>query len=208
MLVILPSVLAVPSLELQQQQQPNALPSSQGKFVKSNNGATTSTTGNKATTTSTAAAGAAAISQHVNSSNNQQNSNSNNNSDNDLYITANAVNATNSAVKIILNDYSDAFSQIINNENEQQQQQRHQQLHSGHQNSTSPDDYLFDFHHDLLDSFRGTHSLPRQPMYTNEFAVHIPAGPEMADIIANKYGFTNMGQVSFENAILIFKTKN
>ncbi|XP_058978156.1 furin-like protease 2 isoform X2 [Musca domestica] len=206
MLVILPSVLAVPSLELQQQQQPNALPSSQGKFVKTNNGATTSTTGNKVTTTSTAAAaaGAAAISQHVNSSNNQQNSNNNNNSDNDLYITSNAMNATNSAVKIILNDYSDAFSQIINNENEQQQQQ---QLHSGHQNSTSPDDYLFDFHDDLLDSFRGTHSLPRQPMYTNEFAVHIPAGPEMADIIANKYGFTNMGQIGALKDYYLFHHK-
>ncbi|XP_061400858.1 furin-like protease 2, partial [Musca vetustissima] len=223
MLVILPSVLAVPSLDLQhqhhpqQQQQPNALPFHEGKLVKTNsnnnynNAATSTTTGNKAATTTLAGA-TTAISQHVNSSNNYQNSSNsrhnNNNSDNDLYITSNDMNATNSAVKIILNDYSDAFSQIINNENEQQRQQ--QLHHTGHQNSTSPaaDDYLLQFHDDLLDSFRGTHSLPRQPMYTNEFAVHIPAGPEMADLIANRYGFTNMGQIGALKDYYLFHHKH
>lgn len=36
----------------------------------------------------------------------------------------------------------------------------------------------------------------RVPIYQNEFAVHIPNGAEVADRIAHKYGFQNMGQVS------------
>lgn len=36
----------------------------------------------------------------------------------------------------------------------------------------------------------------RIPIYQNEFAVHIPSGAEVADRIAHKYGFQNMGQVS------------
>jgi hypothetical protein len=36
----------------------------------------------------------------------------------------------------------------------------------------------------------------RQPIYQNEFAVHIFGGAEKADRVARKYGFTNMGQVS------------
>lgn len=36
----------------------------------------------------------------------------------------------------------------------------------------------------------------RIPIYQNEFAVHIPSGAEVADRIAHKYGFENMGQVS------------
>lgn len=35
----------------------------------------------------------------------------------------------------------------------------------------------------------------RLPIYQNEFAVHIPSGAEVADRIAHKYGFENMGQV-------------
>lgn len=35
----------------------------------------------------------------------------------------------------------------------------------------------------------------RIPIYQNEFAVHIPTGAEVADRIAHKYGFQNMGQV-------------
>jgi hypothetical protein len=34
-----------------------------------------------------------------------------------------------------------------------------------------------------------------QPVYLNEFAVYIPGGPGVADDIAHKYGFTNLGQV-------------
>lgn len=35
-----------------------------------------------------------------------------------------------------------------------------------------------------------------QPIYHNEFAVYIPSGNAMADDIAAKHGFTNLGQVS------------
>lgn len=41
----------------------------------------------------------------------------------------------------------------------------------------------------------GAYSLPDDPIYTNEFAVHIPAGKYVADGIADKYGFINRGQV-------------
>lgn len=36
----------------------------------------------------------------------------------------------------------------------------------------------------------------QQPVFMNEFAVHVPAGGEAADRIAEKHGFTNIGQVS------------
>lgn len=36
-----------------------------------------------------------------------------------------------------------------------------------------------------------------KPIYSNEFAVHIPEGAEAADHIAAKHGFVNRGQVSF-----------
>lgn len=194
MLVILPTVWAVPSLEQQQHQQ-NALPRHEGKPTSSANmnNVASSSKSNSTSTIATAQSNRAAISQHVNTSNNYPNSRSN--SDNDLYRTSQNLNTTNAAVKIILNDYSDAFSQIINNENEQQEEQQ-LKLQQHQNSSTSPQDHIEQFHGDLLDSLRSTHSLPRQPMYTNEFAVHVPAGPEMADIIASKYGFTNMGQVS------------
>ncbi|KAJ3656722.1 hypothetical protein Zmor_015772 [Zophobas morio] len=35
-----------------------------------------------------------------------------------------------------------------------------------------------------------------EPLYSNEFAVHIPDGNEVADEIAAKHGFVNRGQVS------------
>lgn len=35
-----------------------------------------------------------------------------------------------------------------------------------------------------------------KPVYSNEFAVHIPEGSEAADRIAAKHGFVNRGQVS------------
>lgn len=33
------------------------------------------------------------------------------------------------------------------------------------------------------------------PIYLNEFAVYIPSGPDVATVIADKYGFTNFGQI-------------
>lgn len=51
-------------------------------------------------------------------------------------------------------------------------------------------------HHPLGDTdIFGPYSLPDDPIYTNEFAVHIPAGKYVADGIADKYGFINRGQV-------------
>lgn len=47
---------------------------------------------------------------------------------------------------------------------------------------------------------RNLHSRTRlrhSPIFQNEFAVYVPNGEEMADSIAGKYGFSNMGQVSF-----------
>lgn len=35
----------------------------------------------------------------------------------------------------------------------------------------------------------------RAPVYHNEFAVYVPTGAEMADNVAAKHGFINMGQV-------------
>ena len=148
----------------------------------------------------------ATISQIVNTTNNNNNYNKNNINNDKL---------TNTAVKIILNDYNDAFLQLLNTTEkqqqpkQQQQKQKHQKLKEqkqqqqylekikNHLHEMEPDVSILHAD-DLLDSFRGTHSLPRQPMYTNEFAVHIPAGKDMADIIADKYGFINMGQVSHE----------
>lgn len=37
----------------------------------------------------------------------------------------------------------------------------------------------------------------KEPIYSNEFAVHIPDGKEAADAIASKHGFVNRGQVCY-----------
>lgn len=39
------------------------------------------------------------------------------------------------------------------------------------------------------------------PIYSNEFALHIPHGDEMANLIASKHGFVNRGQVSYISII-------
>ncbi|XP_046801325.1 furin-like protease 2 isoform X2 [Lucilia cuprina] len=132
----------------------------------------------------------ATISQSVNSTSNY---NSNNND-----------TTKNSAVKIILNDYNDAFLQMLPM-TEQKQKQHHSSVVKNHLLEMEPDVTVI--HDDLLDSFRGTHSLPHQPMYTNEFAVHIPAGKDMADLIADKYGFINMGQIGSLQDYYLFHHK-
>ncbi|XP_017055608.1 furin-like protease 2 isoform X2 [Drosophila ficusphila] len=57
-----------------------------------------------------------------------------------------------------------------------------------------------------LDGLEGTFgacSIPEEAMYTNEFAVNIPAGKQVADIIASKHGFINKGQIgSLDNYYL------
>ncbi|XP_017962667.1 furin-like protease 2 isoform X1 [Drosophila navojoa] len=59
-------------------------------------------------------------------------------------------------------------------------------------------------HLDDIDIF-GAYSIPDEPIYTNEFAVHIPAGKSVADIIANKYGFTNKGQIGALDDYYLFQ---
>lgn len=44
----------------------------------------------------------------------------------------------------------------------------------------------------------GGRKLKHRPIYQNEFAVYIPNGVNVADTVAAKHGFTNMGQVSVE----------
>lgn len=36
---------------------------------------------------------------------------------------------------------------------------------------------------------------PNDLIYHNQFAVHVPEGYDAANVIAEKYGFTNIGQV-------------
>lgn len=36
----------------------------------------------------------------------------------------------------------------------------------------------------------------QQPLYMNQFALHVPDGKEVADQIAEKHGLLNIGQVS------------
>lgn len=45
-------------------------------------------------------------------------------------------------------------------------------------------------------SSSSNNKLRRDPIYQNEFAVYIPDGVDVADRIAGKHGFSNMGQVS------------
>lgn len=83
-----------------------------------------------------------------------------------------SLNENEDAMNAIFSEFSDAFQGL----NLQQQ--------------TSDDSYS-DFNTDSLSKRK----LPQMPVYLNEFAVHIPAGWEVADAIASKYGFTNMGQI-------------
>ncbi|XP_016951900.1 furin-like protease 2 isoform X3 [Drosophila biarmipes] len=55
---------------------------------------------------------------------------------------------------------------------------------------------------DGVDMF-GAFSIPEEAIYTNEFAVNIPAGQQVADVIASKHGFINKGQIgSLDNYYL------
>lgn len=53
-----------------------------------------------------------------------------------------------------------------------------------------------DYYDGLIDTDANIR-VKRQPIYQNEFAVYIPNGADVANRIADKYGFTNLGQVSF-----------
>ncbi|XP_017145820.1 furin-like protease 2 isoform X2 [Drosophila miranda] len=51
----------------------------------------------------------------------------------------------------------------------------------------------------------GPYSIPEEAIYTNEFAVHIPAGKYVADAIADKYGFVNRGQIGALDDYYVFQ---
>ncbi|XP_036319238.1 furin-like protease 2 isoform X2 [Rhagoletis pomonella] len=160
-----------------------------------------------------------------------KNTNNNNNNNNSNINSINKNNNHNdTAVNIILSDYSEAFVSVIAagplsdaNVNDSSVENNAFDFPTGRggdsssssssspsagssdkmtkptidiqANTTAADGAPFDLQNELLDSLRGTHSLPQQPMYTNDFAVHIPASRQVADIIASKYGFINMGQI-------------
>lgn len=46
------------------------------------------------------------------------------------------------------------------------------------------------------------------PIYLNEFAVYIPKGSEVADLVAEKHGFKNLGQVRFYLLIVLLMLTN
>lgn len=56
--------------------------------------------------------------------------------------------------------------------------------------------YIHDVDINDIENFTVTIGSRLQPIYQNEFAVHIFGGVEKANGIAKTYGFTNMGQVS------------
>ncbi|XP_030379433.1 furin-like protease 2 isoform X2 [Scaptodrosophila lebanonensis] len=61
---------------------------------------------------------------------------------------------------------------------------------------------------DHLNDIFGAYSIPEEPIYTNEFAVHIPAGAHVANAIAGKYGFTNRGQIGALDDYYLFQHRH
>nr|XP_017011796.2 furin-like protease 2 isoform X3 [Drosophila takahashii] len=57
---------------------------------------------------------------------------------------------------------------------------------------------------DGVDMF-GAFSIPEEAIYTNEFAVNIPAGKHVADVIATKHGFINKGQIGSLDNFYLFQ---
>ncbi|KAF9814284.1 hypothetical protein SFRURICE_015221 [Spodoptera frugiperda] len=51
----------------------------------------------------------------------------------------------------------------------------------------------------LLAALHACAALP-EPVYHDQFAVHVPAGPHHVDDIARRHGFVNHGQVAFGNS--------
>lgn len=76
------------------------------------------------------------------------------------------------------NNNSDSFNSVYSNNNA----------------STAVDFMDDDF--DSASFIQNLNKLRRQPIYQNEFAVYVPKGLDVADSVAAKFGFTNMGQVS------------
>ncbi|KAH8408854.1 hypothetical protein KR009_002398 [Drosophila setifemur] len=62
--------------------------------------------------------------------------------------------------------------------------------------------YRFDLDKD--DIF-GAYTIPEEAIFTNEFAVNIPAGKNVADDIATKHGFVNKGQIGALDDYYLFQ---
>ncbi|KAH9629776.1 hypothetical protein HF086_009903 [Spodoptera exigua] len=50
----------------------------------------------------------------------------------------------------------------------------------------------------LLAALHACVALP-EPVYHDQFAVHVPAGPHHVDDIARRHGFVNHGQIQIKN---------
>lgn len=69
-------------------------------------------------------------------------------------------------------------------------------VYSNNVNTSTAVDLLNDDYDSARSFIQNLNKLRRQPIYQNEFAVYIPKGLDIADSVAAKFGFTNMGQVS------------
>lgn len=81
---------------------------------------------------------------------------------------------------------------------------QHSQVASGELYSDNSSVYNVIANEDISGSYfsPSTSRLRRSPIFQNEFAVYIPSGTDVADSLADKYGFSNLGQVSFFNFFL------
>ncbi|XP_068159733.1 furin-like protease 2 isoform X1 [Drosophila tropicalis] len=127
-----------------------------------------------------------------------------------------------------LNESSTNSGKILQQQNESvhadylhhlQQQNQHHLIHNVERTGTetnthinastkrnSYDDYHEHLHQHLNDiDIFGSYNMPEEPIYTNEFAVYIPAGKSVADAIAAKYGFTNKGQIGALNDYYLYQ---
>ncbi|KPU75290.1 uncharacterized protein Dana_GF19273, isoform B [Drosophila ananassae] len=84
-----------------------------------------------------------------------------------------------------------------------------------HKNGVSPEDDYVKSHQQIDEQLQsldldgvdifGAYSIPKEAIYTNEFAVRIPAGKQQADAIAAKYGFENKGQIGALDNYYLFQ---
>ncbi|XP_033150164.1 furin-like protease 2 isoform X1 [Drosophila busckii] len=90
----------------------------------------------------------------------------------------------------------------INNNNTKSSEQKQQ--NNSNSNHTTENAAEVQHHINNIDIF-GAYSIPDQAIFTNEFAVHIPAGKSVADDIASKHGFTNKGQIGALEEFYLFE---
>lgn len=99
-----------------------------------------------------------------------------------------------------------AYNNYNNNTNQNTSNNDSDSLNSVYSNSNNnvitslavdfDDDYNLLANSDVSHFIQNLNKIRRQTIYQNEFALYIPKGADVADSIADKFGFTNMGQVS------------